>query len=390
MSQSRHRQWYTLFSRGAKDWLRHNDKMREAVQQHLPDLIAGPDLMTGPQDRTIQVPVRMLEHARFRLADGRGQTGAGQGPGVPGDALAPAPAGAPGEAAAAGHGQGEVQLMVEFPIEDVLDWVWEAFRLPDLHPSPTASMDDVELVREGWDRHGVRSRLDRRRTVKEAIKRRAMQSEAKAEPVPFTNDDLRFRQVAARQRPTTSATILFLIDVSASMTQPERSLAKSFFFFALQGIRRTYARVRTRFIAHTTHAWEFSESDFFQVSGLGGTIASSAFRLALDLIRHDPQLAGDNLYLFYASDGENFAEDRGAAGAALAELAGMMNLIGYVETVPAAPRGLETEMRRVFHELERQGKPVASHPLSNTEDVWRALRRFFTQARADLPAELTP
>lgn len=388
MSQSRHRQWYALFSRGAKDWLRHNDKMREAVQQHLPDLIAGPDLMTGPQDRTIQVPVRMLEHARFRLADGLRHTGAGQGPGVPGDVLTPVHTSAPGDAAGAGHGQGEVQLMVEFPIEDVLDWVWEEFKLPDLHPSARASLDDVELVREGWDRHGVRSRLDRRRTVKEAIKRRALQ--AGAGPVPFTNEDLRFRQVATRQRPTTSATILFLIDVSASMTQTERSLAKSFFFFALQGIRRTYARVQTRFIAHTTHAWEFSEGDFFQVAGLGGTIASSAFRLALDLIRHDSELATDNVYLFYASDGENFAEDRGAASAALAELAGMLNLIGYVETVPAAPRELEPEMRRVFHELERQGKPVASHPLSSTEDVWRALRRFFTQARADLPAELTP
>ena len=73
--------WYDLFSRGARDWLRHNDKVREAVQQHLPELIAGPDLITGPQDRTVQVPVRLLEHARFKLADARSQTGAGQGEG---------------------------------------------------------------------------------------------------------------------------------------------------------------------------------------------------------------------------------------------------------------------------------------------------------------------
>ena len=81
--------WYDLFSRGARDWLRHNDKVREAVQNHLPDLIAGPDLITGPQERTVQVPVRMLEHARFKLADGRSQTGAGQGEGKPGDVLMP-------------------------------------------------------------------------------------------------------------------------------------------------------------------------------------------------------------------------------------------------------------------------------------------------------------
>ena len=57
--------WYDLFSRGARDWLRHNDKVREAVQGHRPDLIAGPDLITGPQERTVQVPVRLLEHARW-------------------------------------------------------------------------------------------------------------------------------------------------------------------------------------------------------------------------------------------------------------------------------------------------------------------------------------
>src|SRR4051812_18185554 len=81
--------WYDLFSRGARDWLRHNDKIREAVQENLPNLVAGPDVMTGSQDRTVQVPVRMLEHARFRLADSSTQptTGAGQGQGKPGDIL---------------------------------------------------------------------------------------------------------------------------------------------------------------------------------------------------------------------------------------------------------------------------------------------------------------
>ena len=72
-------EWYELFSRGARDWLRHNEKVREAVREHLPDLIAGPDFISGPQDRTVQVPVRMLEHARFRLAEGRVESGAGQG-----------------------------------------------------------------------------------------------------------------------------------------------------------------------------------------------------------------------------------------------------------------------------------------------------------------------
>jgi sporulation protein YhbH len=367
--------WYDLFSRGARDWLRHNDKVREAVQNHLPDLIAGPDLITGPQDRTVQVPVRLLEHARFRLAEGRTRTGAGQGQGEPGDILQ---SGQPdqdaGDFGEGGDEDGEVKLLLEFSIDDVIDWIWEELKLPDLKPKPSARIDEMELVREGWDKRGARSRLDRRRTVKEAIKRRAMQTN----PVPFTNDDLRFRQLVTRSRPSTSATVFFVIDVSASMTQIERRLAKSFFFFALQGIRRKYAKVETRFIAHTTHAWEFGESEFFQVSGIGGTIASSAFRLSLEVIKQELNPAQNNIYLFYASDGENFTEDRAAATQALTELAGMLNYIGYIETLPGVPRSLETEMRRLCNDLERRGLPVGSSVLASSDDVWRALRKFFT------------
>ncbi|MBC7455996.1 MAG: DUF444 family protein [Massilia sp.] len=366
-----------MFSRGARDWLRHNDKVREAVHAHLPELIAGPDLITGAQQRSVQIPVRLLEHARFTLAEPHISSGAGQGAGQPGDVLGTAQPDdtAPGQGSEGGNGDGAVQLMLELSVDEVMDWLWEEFKLPDLQPRPNTRLDTSDLVREGWDKRGAPSRLDRRRTVKEAIKRRAVQ----ANPVPFTNEDLRFRQVVTRPRPSTSAVVLFVLDVSASMTVLERKLAKTFFFFALQGIRRQYAKVKTRFIAHTTRAWEFSEAEFFQVAGSGGTIASSAFRLTRDLVRTELDAARENVYLFYASDGENFTEDRGAAGAALSELGAMLNYIGYVETLPGMPRTQDTEMRRLCNELAQRGLPIASSVLTNTEDLWRALRTFFVQ-----------
>jgi uncharacterized sporulation protein YeaH/YhbH (DUF444 family) len=371
--------WYDLFSRGARDWLRHNQKVRDAVQAHLPDLIAGPDLITGPRERTVQVPVRLLEHARFRLADTRSASGAGQGEGQPGDVLRPAqahPGGEPGQEQDGGGNQdGEVRLLLEFSIDDIMDWLWDELKLPLLKPKHNTVIEEQELVREGWDKRGARSRLDRRRTVKEAIKRRAMQDN----PVAFTNEDLRFRQLVMRTKPSSNAVVFFVVDVSASMTQAERKLAKSFFFFALQGIRRSYAKVETRFIAHTTRAWEFSENEFFQVTGIGGTIASSAFRLTRELMRGKYDGGQYNAYMFYASDGENFTEDRAAAAAALAELAGVLNYTGYVETVPGMPRSLETEMRRLCNELARRGLPIYSSLLANGDDVWRAIRKFFIQ-----------
>jgi uncharacterized sporulation protein YeaH/YhbH (DUF444 family) len=367
--------WYQLFSRGARDWLRHNDKVREAVRQQLPGLIAGSDVMSGTPGSKIQVPVRLLEHARFRLAEGRSQAGAGQGAGEAGDVLRPADPDLSNEAGhAGGAGQGALQLMLEFSVEELVDWIWEEFNLPELEAAREGALVEPELVRTGWDKRGVPSRLDRRRTMKEAIKRRAVQEHGLA----LTNDDLRFRQVAARPRPITSAAVLFIIDVSASMREAERTLAKSFFFFALQGLKRRYGSVVTRFIAHTTEAWEFSEQDFFRVSGSGGTIASRAFLLAQQMIRTELAAAHKNIYLFYASDGENFNEDRQAAKHSLSELASTLNYIGYLETQPAMPHALDTEMRRLCTELERRQFAIRSCLLAGQEDVWRALRMFFS------------
>lgn len=365
--------WYALFSRGARDWLRHNQKIRESLEQQLPELISGSDLMTGPQSRTLQLPVQLLEHARFRLCEPHQEVSqhVGQGQGKPGDVFRPAPSLTEG-AESGGQAEGEMRLLLDLNTDDMVDWLWDKLKLPDLVAKPRAVIDEAALVREGWDRTGARARLDRRRTLKEAIKRRAIQ----AHPLPFTNEDLRYRQLVMRPRPASQAVLLFALDVSASMTQAERKLAKTFFFFALQGLRRQYGKVETRFIAHTTQAWEFSEAEFFQVTGSGGTGASTAFDLALQMICRDYEPSRYNAYLFYASDGENFTEDRPAAGAALRKLAQLLNFIGYVETVPGTLRLTDTEMRSLCKQLEAEGAPLESFVLHQVEDIWNAIRHF--------------
>ncbi len=167
------RQWYDLFSRGARDWLRHNDKVRAAVRDKLPELIAGSELLPSA-DRTVQVPVRFLEHARFRLRDADQSEGVGQGAGKPGDQLVE-----PGDGAlakgAGGNEEGGYQFILELKIDDIVDWLWEELKLPNLKVKSGAVQYD-DYTREGWSRRGVRSRLDRRRSLKEALKRRAVQA----------------------------------------------------------------------------------------------------------------------------------------------------------------------------------------------------------------------
>ncbi len=61
--------WYDLFSRGARDWLRHNEKVRKAVRDKLPEVLADADIFGGDRSRTVKIPVKFLEHFRFRLRD---------------------------------------------------------------------------------------------------------------------------------------------------------------------------------------------------------------------------------------------------------------------------------------------------------------------------------
>jgi uncharacterized sporulation protein YeaH/YhbH (DUF444 family) len=367
--------WYDLFSRGARDWLRHNQKVREAVKQTLPDLVASSDLITQPGNRSVLVPVKFLEHARLRLSEPASRQGAGQGRGDPGDVLRRARE--EGDRSNAGGTEnGEVRFVVEMKIDEIVDWLWEELKLPELKPRRTASMDEPDYVREGWDKRGARSRLDRRKTIKEAVKRRAVQQD----PVPITNDDLRFRQLVKRAAPAINAAVIFALDVSGSMDEAQRRLAKTFFFFALQGIRRQYAKVETVFLAHAGEAWEFEENQFFQASSSGGTVSSCVFNLALDVMktRYDPSRY--NVYFFYASDRENAAEDRASSMASLGKLAEQVNYAGYVETGGLATfRPRETQLAELFADMKAHGRPVGMSPLGSQDDVWRAIREFFRE-----------
>src|SRR5579885_653854 len=372
--------WYDLFSRGARDWLRHNAKIREAVREQFPELVAGADVLTRPGSRTVRVPVRFLEHYRFRLRDTGTESGVGQGPAQPGDVFRRP--GAPGSGEAGGEGGaggGELEFVLEFQVDDIVDWMWEELKLPDLKPRPADSLEDDGVVREGWDKRGPMARLDRRRTLKEAIKRHAAQPDA---PEGFSNEDLRFRQLAERKRPSTRAVVLFVIDVSASMDRERRKLAKAFFFWVLQGLRRRYTGVEVVFLAHTNEAWEFGEEEFFKATASGGTVASSAFRLAQRNLdeRYDP--ARYNAYLFYASDGDNFADDRNAAHDSLTELARRMNFMGFLETPQNHLESARSETGRLFRALEARGLPVGSYTVHKDADIWEAIRAFFQQQSA--------
>jgi len=364
--------WYDLFSRGSRDWLRHNEKVRAAVRERLPEIAAGADF-SGSGQKTIQVPVRMLEHAHFRLRSPEQPGGAGQGKAKPGDVLGQRrPAGGQGPGPG-GSESGGIEFVLEFKVEDLVDWMWEELELPNLR-ARVGKVEQSDWIREGWDKKGAQSRLDRRRSLKEAIKRRSVQPDGAA----FANDDLRFRQLARREQPAIQAVVFFVMDVSASMSDEDRRLAKAFFFWVMQGLRRQYRHLDTVFVAHTDEAWQFNEEQFFQASGSGGTVASTAFSKVQQLTAEQYPPERWNSYVFYASDGDNVASDRDPARAALSSLGRTANYVGYTEIWRGASVREPSEMTRLFEELRTDCPTSGAHALRSQSDIWEAVRAFFS------------
>jgi uncharacterized protein len=367
--------WYDLFSRGARDWLRHNEKVRDAVRQHLPQIVAGADVLNGGAS-TVRVPVRMLEHYRFRLRPPSEQEGAGQGQAKPGDRIERPSQEGEEKSGQGGNEQGGIQYTLEFRIDDIVDWMWEEMQLPNLQAKQGKAKED-DWTREGWDRRGARARLDRRRSMKESIKRRGMQA---PDAPAFTDDDLRFRQLAKREQPATQAVIFMLLDVSGSMGDRERQIAKTFFFWAIQGLKRQYRQLDLCFVAHTSEAWEFQEEEFFRATGTGGTVTSTGLLKVKEIIDERFSPSQYNIYLFYASDGENFPSDQPDAQRALDELLKDCNYTGFLEIAASSGVAPDSEVAKLFaHAGRTEDAPCGAYRVSTNEDIWNAVRHFFTQ-----------
>jgi len=172
--------------------------------------------------------------------------------------------------------------------------------------------------------------------------------------------------------------VFFMLDVSGSMSDRDRKLAKTFFFWVVQGLRREYRSLETVFVAHTTEAWEFTEPEFFQVSGTGGTVSSTGFNKVREIIsaRYNPGRC--NIYLFYASDGDNSVSDSAESRELLTAITGDACFTGYVEVSSGLSRQLATETGRLYAELQTAGLAAGSYALNDFDDVWGAVRHFFS------------
>ncbi len=377
--------------RSAADRLRHRQKIRSSIRENIADIIAEESIIGRAGDRIIKVPIRGIKEYRFVYGDnepgvGEGATEDTQRGDVVGKPSREGGRPKPGEA---GEEPGVDYYETEVSLDELIDIMFEDLELPDLERKQLAAIESLRLTkRKGFRSVGLRVRLDRRRTIREKIRRvRARKKNGEHGMVtvpprePFHQSDLRYRHRTVEIRKTSNAVVLCIMDTSGSMDVIKKYLARSFFFLLYQFVARRYEAVEVVFIAHDVEAKEVSEDEFFHKGEAGGTFVSSGYRKALDTIadRYHPELW--NIYAFHCSDGDNFGSDNTAAIAAAKELCTVANLVGYGEIKPRGAGYYGSSLLDTFKQIAAENYQTVL--IERKEDVWPSFRALLGKDRAE-------
>ena len=361
--------------RGRKDARRHREKQREAIIDKLPEIIADESIITKRKNKIIKIPIRSIDLPHFRpKTEGDGE-GIGQGEGQPGDVIGRRPGqGEPGEP---GQEPGEDYIDTEVEIEEIIELMLEDLGLPKLEEKEVKEL----LVELGFKiggivRSGSWPLLDRRATAQEGMKRfwsflealktatglgelecfnalkqadglleKAIEvlkenkltlKESAIVPFPvFETGDLRYREIKQDAENQSNALIIAMMDVSGSMGDMKKYLARAMLFWLVAFLEKLYKNVEVRFIMHHSTTKLVNEEDFFRTGESGGTNCYTAYELANSLIDTEYPTNRWNVYCWHFSDGEDFDEKR-----TIEELEKLMNngvnMVGYGEVQPEA------------------------------------------------------
>jgi sporulation protein YhbH len=376
-----HQDW-SLHRKGSIDQKRHKEKIREAIKKNLADIVSEESIIMSDGKRQIRVPIRSLEQYRFRY-DFNKQQHAGQGKGNSrvGDVVArdPQPGRGQGDA---GDQPGDEYYEADISVDELAAMIFEDLSLPNLEEKRQAEMETETVRFTDIRKKGPMANLDKKRTIRENIKRNA----ASGDPTfhGIKNEDLRFKAWEPTIRYESNAVVIAMMDVSGSMGEFEKYIARSFYFWMVRFLRTKYNNVHIVFISHHTEAKEVSEEEFFHRGESGGTQVSSAYELALKIIaeRYNPN--DWNIYPFHFSDGDNLPWDNDRCVQLVEEMIKLCNIFGYGEIREGHYRSPSTLMSSYSKITDKKFIAVT---ISDKREVYPALRKFFSTRGDAVPAQ---
>lgn len=318
-----------------------------------------------------------------------------------------------GKGRASPDGEGMDDFVFTLTRDEFLDIFFDELALPNLVKRQLARIDEYKRVRAGYTQSGVPTNINLVRTMRGAAGRRVAVSgpygarlrelqeeldrlrrdcpgdpeieriereiaclKARREAIPFIDPfDLRYSNRIRIPQPSTQAVMFCLMDVSGSMDEQKKQMAKRFFMLLYLFLNRNYEHIEVVFIRHHTAAEEVDEDNFFHSRETGGTIVSSALKLMHEIIAARYSSATWNIYGAQASDGDNWNDDSPVCREILSEsILPVVQYFAYIEITEAEPQNLWTEYERL------QG----SHPenfamqrIGGPEDIYPVFRELF-------------
>ncbi len=368
---------------GARDSARHKQRIRKAIKDRLHELISEENIISSKGGKKIKIPMRFLDMWRFKYGKNNKSKGVGHGEGDPGDVIAKEdPHGQAGPGG--GTDPGEEVYEEEVDVEEVIGMMLEDLDLPWLEDKAKAiEIETEETVFQDIAERGLPANIDKRRTVLENMKRNALKGKMRIGG--FELSDLRYRIWENVIERHSNASVFLLMDRSGSMTSERKYIVKSFFWWMVKFIERKYKNVELVFIAHDTQAREVEEENFFSISQAGGTMVSSAFKLADQIIddRFPPETW--NNYVFSFSDGDNWQEDNDRCIESVKQILTKCQAVGYGEVEYSDYfynwRGGSSDPSNLLSIFEKdaelsENERFLSANIEKREDIYECLRKF--------------
>jgi uncharacterized sporulation protein YeaH/YhbH (DUF444 family) len=338
---------------------------------------------------------------------------------VEGDRL-PRPPGGEGEGGAqAGQGEGEDQFSIVLSAAEFLDFFLEDLELPRLERRKLATMKADGMRRAGYAATGSPANLAILRTMRNALARRtalnrpraadmaqlesardlarqeededaarAIEAEMerlrlRSRAIPYIDPiDIRFRRFEPNPRPVAQAVMFCLMDVSGSMTEHMKDIAKRFFMLLYVFLNKRYEQVELVFIRHTDEAKEVDEETFFHSRETGGTRVSTALREMARIAAERYPMDAWNIYAAQASDGDNERSDNSIAIALLRDE--VLPICQYFAYIEAAEPDRDFAMSSVWKAYENLGPDApAMRRVSTRQEIYPVFRDLFSRQNAD-------
>jgi uncharacterized sporulation protein YeaH/YhbH (DUF444 family) len=378
------------------------------------------DVLEGGE---VSIPLDGMDEPRFRREGGtRDMVLPGNKKFVEGDML---PRSGQSRRKASGAGEGDSEDAFRFVLsrDEFVDLFLDDLELPDLAKRKLAEAESEGLQRAGYATSGSPANLSVSRTVRLALARRvalrrprpetieeleaeledcdeARRAEllaeiealkAKIRRIPFIDPiDIRYRRFETVPKPVAQAVMFCLMDVSGSMSEHMKDLAKRFYMLLYVFLTRRYRHVEIVFIRHTDRAEEVDEDTFFHGPASGGTLVSSALQAMHEIVRSRFRASDWNIYAAQASDGDNSTSDSDLVSRLLTEkILPVSQFFAYLEVGEAGGSTFDmsdSSLWSLYQRLHAAGAPLSMRKVSDRSQIFPVFHDLFQRRRKEKAA----